>query len=501
MAILYIIKNVFLLLQMLAQNRFVYNNRFATQRLLLRSYLVKPYEYFLDVKSGDVLQVINKDTETVFSLLSLLLTFVSEIIVSVSLIVTILIISPFITVCVASLMFFMIGFIQIIIRPILSKMGSESRVAGAGMQQWLLQAIQGIKELKITKSENYFERQFNTFGRKFVKATYIHTTLSVVPRFLIEAISMASFFAIIAFQIYRGVPLETLFPVLSGVAMAAMRLLPSVNRITHSLASITYGIPSVDNMSERLTSMSDSFDLSDVNNDISLKSNGLIDGFDSSITMKDVDYKYPKGSNNVLTKADIEIKKGESVGIVGTSGAGKTTAVDILLGLLEPCKGKVFIDRKQIYDDMGGWLNLIGYIPQNIFMLDGDIRSNVAIGIDEDKIDDDLIWNALREASLDVFVRQLPDGIYTQLGERGVRLSGGQKQRIGIARALYKNPEILFFDEATSALDNETEKAIMESINSLQGNKTLIIIAHRLTTIENCNHIFRIENGSITQER
>ena len=204
---------------------------------------------------------------------------------------------------------------------------------------------------------------------------------------------------------------------------------------------------------------------------------------------------------NVLTNACLEIKRGESVGIIGTSGSGKTTAVDILLGLLTPIKGGVLIDKKNINDDMGGWLKMLGYIPQNIFMLDDDIRSNVAFGVDKDEINDVKIWNALRESSLEDFVKQLPEGLDTQLGERGVRLSGGQKQRIGIARALYKDPDILFFDEATSALDNETEKAIMESIDSLQGNKTLVIIAHRLSTIENCNHIFRVDNGCIIQER
>lgn len=189
------------------------------------------------------------------------------------------------------------------------------------------------------------------------------------------------------------------------------------------------------------------------------------------------------------------------MGVVGASGAGKTTAVDILLGLLKPQKGKVLIDGTDISLDMDGWLSEIGYIPQFIFMLDGDIRENVAFGVPEGEIDDDKVWEALEEAALAEFVKSLPDGLNTQIGERGLRLSGGQRQRIGIARALYSDPSILFFDEATSALDNETEAAIMDSINHLHGTKTMVIIAHRLTTIEGCDIVYRVEDGKIRRER
>ena len=195
------------------------------------------------------------------------------------------------------------------------------------------------------------------------------------------------------------------------------------------------------------------------------------------------------------------IQKGQSVGIVGTSGAGKTTLVDILLGLLQPQEGRVLVNDVDIKEDMSGWLSRIGYIPQTIFILDGDIRANVAFGIEPDRIDDEAVWRALKEAALDEFVHSLPEGLSTQLGERGVRLSGGQRQRIGIARALYHNPEILFFDEATSALDNETETAIINSINQLQGFKTLIIIAHRLSTIAGCDVVYRVEDGKVRKER
>ena len=194
------------------------------------------------------------------------------------------------------------------------------------------------------------------------------------------------------------------------------------------------------------------------------------------------------------------IKKGTSIGIVGASGAGKTTIVDIILGLLHPQEGGVYIDGKDIQDDINGYLGNIGYIPQSIFMLDGTIRDNVAFGVDEQKIDDERVVTALEEAALYDHVKSLPDWLDTEIGERGIRLSGGQRQRLGIARALYTDPDILVFDEATSALDNDTETAIMDSINHLHGIKTMIIIAHRLTTIKDCDIVYRVENGTIKRE-
>ena len=500
-ALLYIIKNVFLLFQMFVQNRFVNNNSFLTQKLLLRSYLLKPYEYFLNVKSGDVLQIINNDTAIVFKLLSNLLFLFTELAVSLSLAITILLMSPGITFGVAALMLIMVGIIQTIIRPVLSKVGEDNRLASIGIQQWLLQTVQGIKELKIARAESFFEKKYNEYGRTSVRSTYLLQTLSAVPRFLIEAVSMASFFAVLSLMIYRGYSLEDLIPILSVVAFAAIRLLPSINRITNSLATIAYSEPSLNKMCERLMDIKEEYQELLHEDSVSPIPNGMIETFDREVVMSHVNYRYPERDKDVLSDACFQIKKGQSVGIIGNSGSGKTTAIDILLGLLDPYKGEVRIDGKKIKDDFGGWLSQIGYIPQTIYLLDGDIRSNVAFGVDPNLVDDDKIWNALHDAALDEFVRGLPDGLDTELGERGVKLSGGQRQRIGIARALYLDPLILFFDEATSALDMETETAIMDSINKLRGSKTMIIIAHRLSTIESCDCVYKVENGKINRVR
>ena len=499
MALLYIFKNVFLLFQLMIQNRFVYNNMFFTQRRLLRSFLLRPYEYFLEVKSGEILRVIGDDTKQGFEVLMQVLSLFSELVVSLALMITVFIIAPDIMLGLSVLLAVMVALIQSGLRPILSKAGLTHQRTYANMQQWILQAIQGIKEVKLKRCEEYFEKNFEKEGANFVKSAYLSMTLGVIPRFMIEAVAMGVFFGVVAYMIYRGRALETLIPVLSGVAMAAVRLLPAVNRISGSMVAITYGEPAVDKLLENLRVVQEY----EVAHSIEPKEagNGIIRELRHGIDFSNISYRYPNGISDVLSNAEMRIQKGVSVGIVGASGAGKTTAVDVLLGLLRPQAGKVLVDGTDIQMDINGWLSNIGYIPQSIFMLDASIRDNVAFGVETNAIDDALVWDALEAAALSEFVKSLPEGLDTQIGERGVRLSGGQKQRIGIARALYSNPSVLVFDEATSALDNETEAAIMDSINHLHGTKTMIIIAHRLTTIAGCDMVYRVESGKIVQER
>lgn len=499
MALLYVFKNVFLLFQMTMQNRFVYNNMFFTQRRLLHSYLERPYEFFIEVKSGEILRVIGEDTNQGFLVLTQLLSLFSELVVSLALMTTVFVIAPTTMLAMSALLAVLVLVFQSVLRPVLRRGGKARQRAYAGMQQWELQAIQGIKDVKLKRCKNYFEEKYRIEGENYTKNVYLGITLSAIPRFMIEAVSMGAFFGIVALLIYRGRPLEILIPALSGVAMAAIRLLPAVNRITSAMAALAYGEPAVDKLIENLQILEES---ESIRTEVHRKKDKKeISELYREIHMKDISYRYPSGTDDVLRNADMVIKKGMSVGIVGASGAGKTTAIDVLLGLLQPHDGEVLVDGTDIKMDMDGWLSNIGYIPQAIFMLDGSIRENVAFGIDRNKINDQLVWAALKEAALDEFVKDLPEGLDTQIGERGVHLSGGQKQRIGIARALYSNPPILVFDEATSALDNETEAAIMESINHLLGAKTMIIIAHRLTTIESCDVVYRVENGKILRVR
>ena len=499
---IYIFKNIFLLFQMSMQNRFVYYNMFSTQQRLLANCLSRPYEYFLGAKSGEILRVIGDDTTYAFTILVMLLSLFSELVVSGVLIVTSFVIAPAVTFYIAIFMFLIVTLIQTMIRPILGKSGEKNRESYACMQQWLLQAIQGIKEVKIMQKEEFFNDKYSEFGLIHVNSLYKNMTLGSVPRYMIEASSMSSFFVVIGIMILGGCDLEMMVPMLSGVAMAAVRLLPSVYRISQYMASIAFNEPALDKLLVNLREV-DKYDKCKDRKQIGIpqrivpKSRKL----SSEIQLLDVSYHYPSGKEDVLSNASLLIRKGESVGIAGSSGVGKTTVIDILLGLLKPQRGQVLVDGLDIQLDISNWLNQIGYIPQSIFLLDGDIRSNIAFGMAAEDIEDDMVWESLKKAALDNFVKELPNGLDTEIGERGIRLSGGQRQRIGIARALYKNPEILFFDEATSALDYETEAAIMESIDQLYGTKTMVIIAHRLTTIENCDHIYHIEGGTFRKER
>lgn len=498
----FLLKNVFLLFEYNMQYRFVYGNMFAMQERLLSNLIHRPYEYFLKVNSGEVVRIINTDTPQTFGLLTTMLQLFTEIVVSGMMIVTVFVIAPMITLILAVVMLIMVILISWIIKPILNRAGRDVQSSAAGMNKWLLQSIQGIKELKVTAKEEFFSGNFNRYGSRFVIALRKNGVYSVVPRFILEAVCMCAMFGIVAVMIYIGTDLELIVPILTAVAMAAMRLLPSVNRISTSLSAVAYTEPMLDKLIENLRDISGS---DSVSLQMSLTreeqiSSGTIDGFDKDIRMSKITYRYPEAEDAVLSDAGVTIVKGESVGIVGPSGAGKTTAVDVLLGFLTPEEGQVLLDGIDIREDMPGFLKLVGYIPQSIFMLDDTIRANVAFGENQNDIDDQ-VWRALEQASLGEFVRELPDGLDTEIGERGVRLSGGQKQRIGIARALYRDPEILVFDEATSALDNDTEESIMESINHLKGEKTMIIIAHRLTTIEKCDVVYRVESGKISKER
>lgn len=502
LAFIYLLKNLYLIFEMDVQYRFVSGNLFLMQQKVLKSLLHRPYEYFLNINSGETVRLVNSDISNAFNLLSTLLSLFTEMVVSVMLAGTIFMITPFTAVCMAAVLLILLFLINRVIRPVLKKAGADSIRAGAGMNKWLLQSVYGIKELKVAGKEDYFIDNFKSYGASYVRAQRKNQILGVLPRFCIEAVTMSVMFLAVALFIFAGGNFETVVPVLSAAAVAAVRLLPSANRMAGSLASIAYNEPVLDKLMESLSGFTNSTEYLQTGTKLEHTHKiRKIQPLRKEILLKEITYKYNDSDKQVLNQASMIIRKGESIGIAGSSGAGKTTAVDILLGILSPQEGKVLADGIDIKEDRKGWLVQTGYIPQMIFMLDDTIRANVAFGISKTEISDKEVWKALKDASLDDFVKSLPNGLDTQIGERGVRLSGGQRQRVGIARALYKNPEILVFDEATSALDIETESAIMDSIHQLQGKKTMIIIAHRLTTIEACDHIFKVENGKIVMEK
>lgn len=511
----YIFKNAYLFLEYYVQYRFICNNRFAVQCRLMDVYLHRPYEYFLNAESGEIVRVVTSDTQNTFNLLSTVLSFFTEAVVSFALIVTIIAADPFMAFLLAAVLGGMLFVIGRLIKPVLRRAGVKYQQNSAKTNKWLLQAISGIKEVKVAEKEDYFSHQFSKYGKRAIDSEKKNLVLGQVPRLSIEAFGISAMLAVIAILMWKGREVDTMWPQLSAFAMAAVRLMPSVNRMSASLNSMSYQEPALDKMLEHLSvaqrweneqdevSVDSVVNVCDTNGSTVGAGNTVsVDlALDKQVELSDITYAYPNSESFVLEHANMVIPVGKSVGIVGASGAGKTTAIDILLGLLPPQEGRVLVDGVDIREDYDGWLSHLGYIPQMIFMLDDTIRANVAFGVPAKEVDDSQVWKALEEAQLKAFVQSLPDGLDTTIGERGVRLSGGQRQRIGIARALYTDPELLIFDEATSALDNETEAAIMESINALHGRKTMVIIAHRLTTIEECDIVYRVENGKIVKER
>ena len=338
---------------------------------------------------------------------------------------------------------------------------------------------------------NYYET-----GKVGANVGRTYAVMNNIPRLLIETVFIVGVLTFIIIYMKGGGNVASMVSTLAAFGVAAMRVLPSVNRINTYITEISYNQPSLDfvyqNLQEgmktdamlaqrRAYSQKEKLELKD------------------KIELNHISFHYPDSDKNIFTDAHMEVPKGKSVGIMGTSGAGKSTIVDILLGLLHAQEGEITCDGVDIFKNYESWLAQIGYIPQSIYLIDESIRDNIAFGIDADKIDEKRIWEVLEEAQLKEFVEELPNGLDTTIGDRGVRLSGGQRQRIGIARALYHDPEILVFDEATSALDNDTEAAVMDAVNSFHGKKTMIIIAHRLNTIEKCDIIYKVEEGKLIQ--
>lgn len=501
--IIFVVKDSFLIFEYYARERFTCNNRLATQMKMFNAFLNKPYEYYLTASTGEIMRIIADDVNMAYSLLTTLIFTLSEMVVSTGLVVTIFVIDPLMSSFVAVMMGILMLIITKVIKPFIKKAGTENQKNAAISYKWRFSAVTGIKEIIVSDKRDFFSKNYLEAGLKCIHSEKVSNVCGNIPRLLIELVSVCSMLMFIGIQILHGRETETLIPALSAFAMAAVKLLPAANRIVGAFNQISYSMPALDKLIEHL----DGFCADTINPQGESKSDGKDDNishrpvYTDRLELKGITYRYPNAKTDVLQNADMEIPIGKSVGIVGTSGAGKTTAVDVLLGLLKPSSGTVTIDHEDINKNYAAWLSNIGYIPQAIFLTDDSIRSNVAFGLKEKDIDDGKVWLALQEAHLDDYVRSLPAGLDTAIGDRGIRLSGGQRQRIGIARALYTDPQLLIFDEATSALDNETEKAIMESINSLHGKKTMVIIAHRLDTIKNCDIVYRVKDKKIIRER
>ena len=493
----FVAKNAYLFMLWKLTYAFVYKNQFRTSERLMRNYIKRDYEFYLFADTAVVQRSITSDVNNMYGLVQALLTLATELMVSLFLVALLFITAPFFCIVMSVLLIIVMFCITKLLKPVMERSGKENQDFYAGLFKHISQMVQGIKEVKVTGTEKYFVEEYKKCGNGYVNAVQRYTLYNNTPKLLIETISIAGMMSCLIVLLARGGDIGAEIPALGGIVAAAYRLLPSANKINNQLNAISYFRPFLMNVSDNLI---EEIDNKNVDMTFAEPVGEKLD-IKKGISIKNITYKYPQTERYIFQDADMEIPIGSAVGVVGSSGAGKTTIVDILLGLLKPEKGGVFADDVNTAEHYRGWLANVGYIPQMIYMLDGSIRKNVAFGVPDEQIDEDRVWAVLEEAHLADYIRKLPDGLDTEIGERGIRISGGQRQRIGIARALYNDPEVLILDEATSALDNDTEAAIMESINALHGKKTLVIIAHRLQTIEKCDMVYRVENGKINREK
>lgn len=494
---LYIAKNSFQFFLQRSLYRFVFHNQFRTASSLMKNFVRRDYEYYLDAETSVIQRSITADVSNMYALIMSVLQIASETIVALFLVVALAIEDPVMTVVIAVLLLATLIVIKNIIKPVMNRTGKENQDYGASMFAWISQTVQGIKEIKVAGREQYFVGEYCKVGEGYVRAMERFSLFNNTPKLLIETVCIAGLLGYIMVLIVAGADVSGMVSLFAAFGIAAMRLLPAASRINNQLTSMAFNEPFFFNVSDNLVEETDE-EHTDISYAVVAKEKLPVT---REVQLADITYHYPNSDKLIFDHATVSFPIGKSIGIVGTSGAGKTTIIDILLGLLKLQGGRVLADGVDIQEHYREWLANVGYIPQMIFLLDADIRKNVAFGIPGEEIDDEKLWYALEEAQLDEFVRTLPEGVNTGIGERGIRLSGGQRQRIGIARALYNDPEVLILDEATSALDNDTEAAIMESINRLHGRKTLVIIAHRLQTIEKCDMVFRVEGGTIVKER
>lgn len=494
--VIYIFKNLFMLLNVYIQNNYAARLQKETSVKVLEAYMNRTYQYFLNTNSSIIMRGISSDVTGVYQMLLNCFTLFAEIMNVIVLGIFLLITDLFISLSAMLLAF--ICFLAIVLgfKSKMKRAGQAMREATNLKYQYSYQAINGIKEITVLDRRANFINRYRQAAEVEEKSAITNGFIMACPDRILEGVCIAGFMGIVCIEILIGVDLNNFLPVLGTFAMGAFRILPSISKISSRLNAMVFYRPCLQNTYDILKEINRDGNKDFAIDDTDLKSSEECAAvFCNELKVADVSWKYLNSKESVLNGLCLTIHRGESVAFIGSSGAGKTTLADVLMGLLKPQSGTVTMDGIDIFSIPHRWARIIGYVPQSVYLIDDTVRSNVAFGIDKTMISDEKVWVALEQAQLKGFVEKLPNGLDAIVGERGVKFSGGQRQRIAIARALYENPDILVLDEATSALDNETEAAVMESIDALQGVKTLIIVAHRLTTIRNCDTIYEIKEG------
>lgn len=490
----YIVKNIFVSIMYQLQYKFTFSNQRKLASKMMGCYMSQPYYFHLSHNSADLIRSINTDVVMMFQGVLSILQLIAEVLVCIVLGIYLIIKDKSITI---GLAVFLVAFVMLFAKKFkryLARIGDEDRAYSAGIIKWLQQSFGGMKETKILGREKFFLDNFNSEYQNWAERERIYRYLQVAPRPVMEAVCIAGLLLIVIAKLINGTNSTYFITTISVFAVAAFRLLPSFNRITNYMSVIMFNMPAFEAVYNDLK------EIEKVEGQtIESREDSEVLTLEKAIKIDELSFKYPAGTEYVLENINLEIKKNQSVAFVGPSGAGKTTLADLILGALTPTAGTVMIDETDAFLHLSAWQKNVGYIPQSIYLLDDTIKNNIIYGACGEDIHDAKLWKAIEKAQLKEFIESLDDGVDTQVGERGIRLSGGQRQRIGIARALYNDPDVLVLDEATSALDNDTEAAVMEAIETFTGSKTLIIIAHRLTTIKNCKVVYEVKDGKVKQ--
>lgn len=490
---LYILKNSFLVFFNFFQSKEIFRQQAVLSYRLLNSYMYKDYSFHLKKNSSELLRNVNTEVSQLISGVILPgLLVCSEGLIALSILGLILFIEPVVTVFVIVFLGVSSGLFMLFFKKKIDEAGIQQKRSGELVFKSISQSLHGIKIIKAMGKESFFSEEYKKHVFDFVKFVSYNSALGQMPRIYLESLMVIGILFITIIVIFQGRDIKVLTPLLALFGVSAIRIMPSLNRIVVAITSIRYYSPSIDVVYS---------DLGVTNEQYRHASSSQPIGYKDCIELVNVSYKYPDSELYTLHDISLKVPIGSSVAFIGSSGAGKTTLVDVILGLLKITEGELRIDGISIYENISAWQRHIGYVPQVTYLIDDTIRNNIAFGVDPALIDDDKVWEALEYAQLKDFIMQTPEGINTIVGEFGVRLSGGQRQRLGIARALYNEPEILILDEATSAVDNETEKEIMSSIEKIKGERTIIIITHRINTIQNCDYIFEIKDGRTLQSQ
>jgi ABC-type multidrug transport system fused ATPase/permease subunit len=476
-----------------AQTRFSLMREYSISKKLLELYLGQPYTWFLNRNSADLGKQILSEVNTVVNTTILsTANLIAQSAVALALLILLILTDTVLAICIGLVLIISYLIVYYLIKSILSKIGVDRIKSKEVRYLTISEAFGAFKQIKLGSLEKIYINRFQKPAKIYANTQSLALALAHIPRFFIEAIAFGGMITLVLFMIYNGKEFANIIPIIGLYAFAGYRLIPALQNVYFSLAQIRFSKPALDTLHQDLTILNFK------------NSNFIGRSFvcSKSIKLENVSYNYPDSKYSAIKNVTLSIPAFSKVGFVGPTGSGKTTIIDIILGLLEPDNGSLKIDEETIdSQNKTIWQKNIGYVPQEIFLSDSSIEENIAFGIDLKDIKQKLVEEAAKIANLHNFIlNQLPQGYKTVIGEKGIRLSGGQRQRIGIARALYNNPNILVLDEATSALDNLTEEAVMEAMNNLKNKVTIILIAHRFSTIKNCDNIFLLNNGSLVDQ-